>query len=80
MGDCATIIRQTLKRMRHTLANGYPISAERDGEWLSGKVGCPHTNGYSCQGVGDFQDDDLPVTHCPAACWVAVAEGGKQLR
>lgn len=44
-------------------------------ERLVRTCGCPHSNGYPCQGTGDFGAGDKVVTHCPAACWVAVAKG-----
>jgi hypothetical protein len=53
------------------------IASEVLDEWLYAsdtamKYGCPHDNGYPCQGAGDFGRHDV-VTHCPAACWVRVA-------
>ncbi len=37
--------------------------------------GCPKLNGLGCYGTGDFHEEDKPITHCPALCWIKHFKG-----
>ena len=72
-------IADTLQRIRQHLADGKNALAISAGEAINNWHGCPAYNGYRCPGRGDFRDDDAPITHAPAYCWVATAneDGGE---